>query len=199
MGLDRAMSCEAVQEELVALLDHELEQGAADELRAHLGTCPECQADLRATEQARSALSGALASREVATGDVEALWAELERPAGLSRRSNAPRRGRVWRAGRSRARLATMAAAGIAGLGLYLVLGASGPSVESERRAAARAPAESAPMGGQAQAVARAPAELRTRPDMFVDFVIVRRLDKLDQLPELLGHAAPAVGAIGST
>ena len=50
------MSCEAFQEDLVALFKEELETARADEVRGHLDSCANCAAEFQEIEQTFAAV-----------------------------------------------------------------------------------------------------------------------------------------------
>lgn len=193
MDSGRAMSCGEVREELVALLDGELEPGTAEGVQAHLEGCDACSRECAALEATRRKLGQALGKPEGVEPRFEELWAEVGSASSeMARRRTATRtavrRGGASASGRRLVPLALAAGAALAVLAYRLM------------------PTPDAPPAEPVSVVERdpVPPELLDHPDMFVDFVIVRRLEKLRQLPELIhaasGEEQPAAnGELGHT
>lgn len=192
------MSCETVREELVALLDGELDDAAAEAVRRHLQSCPSCEEERGALVATREAVDGRLARAVPVESRFDDLWAAATGEAsgprrGVERRSG--RRSTGSRTGRLRAAALTVAAAAAVALFVGSLLPTEAPRAPGDdgaRVAAVEPAAEPGRRDGP-----RVPPELREHPDMFVDFVIVRRLDKLRQLPDLLDDPASAPADVG--
>ena len=186
------MSCSDVREEGVALLDGELAPERAQAVREHLEGCAECAREQRELEQLRAKVDPMLRATDGLGAPTDAgfaaLWAQVEADTPAAARAGT-RAGGAYRSGGRRGRVA-MAFAAAAALALFvwqLVPGgehtAPGSVAQGDRTAA--------PGAGPV------PPELLEHPDMFVDFVIVRRLEKLRQLPDLIeeeGFESAAVG-----
>ena len=173
-------SCEEVRGELVALLDGEVETSRAFELRAHLSHCTDCARELSELERVRGFLAEGLVDdlSETSTGfdDVLSRAQGEERPTGPIRGGliDAPGWGAL--------------AAGlllVISLGYALGTGSEPRATVVASRGVTASPVRSGKAGPEV------PPRLRDSPDMFVDFVIVRRLEKLRQLPRLLAAPAP--------
>ncbi len=196
------MSCESVREELVALLDGELDVAAAAAVRRHLQSCPSCEQERRALVATREVVDRGLVRgvrvqsrfddlRAAATAETSAPGRSGERRGGRrgGRRSTGSRPGRL-----AAAALAVAAAAVVAVfVGQQLPSDAPRAPAGDDARVAAVEPG----IGPRAGERVGVPSELREHPDMFVDFVIVRRLDKLRQLPDLLDDPASAPADVG--
>lgn len=188
------MSCNEVREEMVAALDGELTGETGASLRAHLDGCEACAAELRALEATRTRMDRVLAAEPPVEPRFEELWAAATaaggRPGRRPTESRAPGRSTARRARRSAGGVGlALAAAAVLALFLY-------DRAPTERPGGAPA-GVAAPSKRVADAGAprrELPPELRENPDMFVDFVIVRRLEKLRQLPELVDDLEPRVG-----
>ncbi|MDG2303932.1 MAG: zf-HC2 domain-containing protein [Candidatus Binatia bacterium] len=181
------MSCEELREELVGLLDGELDPAATVQVEAHLEICGGCAAEHRELVRTQALLEGALAAEPPARPRFDELWAAADGPSEGSRRAS-DARPPSWargagdgRRGARRGGLVPIAFAAAAAAALFFYqLIPSAPPVTGPTSAPAPlvAVAETAPPV--------LPPELVEHPDMFVDFVIVRRLEKLRQLPALL-------------
>ncbi len=181
------MSCEEVREELVALLDGELDPTVAAAVGEHVASCAECADEQRALRATQTLVRGELAREEPVESRFDALWAMANAPQVEKRRPRASRLAAAARrvGGSGRGRKISVALAAAAALALFVrqlppptapVTAPAQPFVESESLAAPL-------VAGGAPTLA---PELRENPDMFVDFVIVRRLEKLRLLPDLL-------------
>lgn len=188
------MSCNEVLEELVAALDGELDEGAEASARAHLEGCPACAVEFRALEATRARVGGMLTAEAPVEPRFDELWSAATDDGDRPVRRPTASRG----AGRSASRVARRSAGGV-GLALaaaaalalfaYDLVAPNGPVTMPADVAATSETVAGGPMPSEAL-----PPELMENPDMFVDFVIVRRLEKLRQLPELVDDLEPRVG-----
>lgn len=195
------MRCEDTREELVALLDDELPSEERAQVERHVAQCDSCRTELEGFETSRARIDSLLSREPEASRRFEELWAAATSagdgravlglaPRGSSRASasagsRAPARG----PGRVLGRIGLTVAAAAA-LALFIrdpgSRRSSPPPATSVREPVVLAEAV-APSGDF-------PEELLAHPDMFVDFVIVRRLEKLRQLPELVDALGADVG-----
>lgn len=207
MDAGRAMSCEDLTEELVALLDGELPEEKRVRIESHLAECSDCRTELAALRETRTRIDPVLSREAAVTPRFDTLWtaATSDETAGaadgvasdarppsrsttggrtLSRQGGRRGPGRV--AGRIGV---TLAAAAALALFVYDLVPTGNP--RTAPRSATTAPVE---VADAVVPLPDMPPELLEHPDMFVDFVIVRRLEKLRQLPNLVDALDGDVG-----
>lgn len=190
------MSCESVREELVALLDGELDDAAAEAVRRHLQSCTSCEEERGALVATREALDGRLARAVPVQPRFDDLWAAATAESPAPGRAVGRRGGRRSTGSRpGRLRAAALAVAAAAAVVVFVGQQRSGDAPSAPAGDGTRVAAVERPGGSGAGG--RVPAELREHPDMFVDFVIVRRLDKLRRLPDLLDDPDSAPAGVG--
>jgi anti-sigma factor RsiW len=229
------MSCEAVEESLVALLDDEIAGAERDAVEAHVAGCGTCAHELGLLRKTRALLSAGLtpAARPQTAGAFEELWRQVEADAqpalrvvrGGAARTGARRRRVAWATG-----LALAASLALVVLGLEqtssLWDGAAPSGVTQEPSSApalpaaadarvkteARAPSRvaKAPAKAPTQLAKRAsapeqvaetaneidpPRDLLERPDLFVNYPVMRKLDEMRHLDAVLADQGNSGGA----
>ncbi len=166
------MTCEETLEWLDAYLDGEVAGERRAALEAHLPSCPGCAAELRQLGRLHGLLDQELGAATVGgRASFERLWA---RCASLDR----PPARRIGRRGWRRVAVPVAAGALAAGAALAVSwwLGAGPVAGPAEPRLAG----------------VEAPADLRRRAELFVDYAIVRHLDELEHLDLVLDGSTPA-------
>lgn len=120
------MTCATVTDDLVALLDGQLEPARADEVQAHLATCPACEAERQALAAVWDRLD-LLPGLAVRAGFLEEVEARLRAGDGLKVHAGGRRAVQRWLA-------AAAAALLVAGAGLIVTTRPTAPRGEQAVR-----------------------------------------------------------------
>ncbi len=173
------MNCEEARSNSCAQLDRELSDEVAREFFAHLSDCAACREEFSALGRVREML-GPILGVIPAGFNAPGLWAEVEAGLGLVestgggrapsvRRAMGRRKRSAWRTGSWRILAGAAVAAGLIA-GLWTLL--SPP--EARVRVAAR------PVPAREQSL---------DPQFFVDFPVVRQLDRFQVLDAVLAES----------
>ena len=200
-------TCQTIAIELPGYADGKLDPSATATVRKHLESCPVCTAEVHELGRLSSLLAARLPpiqpSRTFASTFAGRLAAEI---AAEAEHCDEAQSRWHWLSWIPQPWLIPLAAAAMLGAIMYApwftgdqatkrlpvsaLPGAAGGMVSAEKPPADTRVAASAPVGKSLLAASDLPADLARRPDLFVDYGVIRDLDLLESNREAAGGHA---------